>query len=138
MAAIAAMNTHIEEYRRREADRRGPPKCLGNETEGTLVEVLPILGQEGQHIRRSEINSLPGIGAAQLYAVYRTSESTYSDEFFPGGDFGVTFLLEDQVNTVVFQVTEDGIVRIDYHVPPTFEDILKDSEIVLTPTPPSE
>jgi hypothetical protein len=114
----------------------GPPKCLAGETEGTLVDVLPILGPEGGHIRRSEFSSWPGIGAAQLYAAFRTSESTYSDEFFPAGEFGVAFLLPDKASVIVFQVTDDGIVRLDYPAPPSFEDILKDSEIIPGPYPP--
>ena len=114
----------------------GPPKCLAGETEGTLVDVLPILGTEGGHIRRSEFSSWPGIGAAQLYAAFRTSEGTYSDEFFPAGEFGVAFLLPDKASVVVFQVTDDGIVRLDYPATPYFEEILKDSEIILGPYPP--
>lgn len=113
----------------------GPPKCLADETEGTLVDVLPILGPEGGHIRRSEFSSWPGIGAAQLYAAFRTSEGMYSDEFFPAGEFGVAFLLPDKASVVVFQVTEDGIVRLDYPALPSIEDILKDNEIVLGPYP---
>jgi hypothetical protein len=102
------------------------------------VEVLPILGPEGHHMRRSELSSWPGIGAAQFYAAYRTSESAYSDEFFPAGEYGVAFLMPDKANVVVFQVTDDGIVRIDYHVLPSIEEILKASEVIIGPTPPAE
>jgi len=116
----------------------GPPKCLASETEGTPVEVLPILGSEGHHMRRSELSSWPGIGDAQLYAAYQTSESTYSDEFYPAGEYGVAFLMPDKANVVVFQVSDDGIVRIDYTLLPSIEEILKDSEVVVGPTPPSE
>lgn len=35
----------------------GPPKCLPDEAEGALVEVLPFLGAEGNFIRRSDIES---------------------------------------------------------------------------------
>lgn len=114
----------------------GPPKCLATETEDTFVDVLPILGPEGVHIRRSEFSSWPGISAAQLYAAFRTSENTYSDEFFPAGEFSVAFLLQDKVSLIVFQVTDDGIVRIDFPAPPSFEDILKDNEVILGPYPP--
>lgn len=116
----------------------GPPKCLAGEAEGTLVEVLPILGPEGHHIRRSEIGSWPGIGGAQLYAAYRVPESAYSDEFYPTGEYGVAFLMPDKVNVVVFQVTEEGIVRLDYHALPSFEEMLNASEVVLGPYPPPE
>ena len=116
----------------------GPPKCIADETEGTLVDVLPILGSEGHHIRHSDLSNWAGLGEAQLYAAFRTSESTYSDEFFPAGEFGVVFLLPDQTNGVIFQVTEDGIVRIDLHDLSSIEDILKKSEVVLGPIPLTE
>ena len=114
----------------------GPPKCLAAEKEGTLVEVLPILGPEGGHIRRSEFSSRPGISGAQLYAAFRNSENTYSDEFFPAGEFSVAFLLQDQASLMVFQVTDDGIVRIDFPAPPSLEDILKGKDVILGPYPP--
>lgn len=114
----------------------GPPKCLATEMEGTLVDVLPILGPEGGHIRRSEFSSWSGVGAPQLYAAFRTSERTYSDEFFPAGEFGVAFLLPDKATVVVFQVTDAGIVRVDYPALSSYEDILKDNEVILGPYPP--
>ena len=113
----------------------GPPKCIADETEDTLIDVLPILGSEGHHLRRSDLSDWAGIGPAQLYAAFRTSENTYSDEFFPAGEFGVVFLLPDQANGVVFQVTDEGIVRIDYQALSSIEDILKASEVVLGPIP---
>ena len=118
----------------------GPPKCLPTEREGTLVDVLPVLGSEGGHIRRSEFSSwfgpLAGVGVPQLYAAFRTPKSTYSDEFFPAGEFGVAFLLLDKANVVVFQVTEEGIVRVDYPALSSYDEILKDKEVILGPYPP--
>jgi hypothetical protein len=111
----------------------GPPKCLAGETEGTLVDVLPVLGSEGGHIRRSEFSSWPSIGEAQLYAAFRTSKSAYSDEFFPAGEFGVAFLLSPS-NAVVFQVTDEGIVRLDYPAMP-FEEVLNSNEVIFGPYP---
>jgi hypothetical protein len=116
----------------------GPPKCLDNEAEGTPVEVLPIIGPEGHHIRRSEMSSWPGIDDARLYAAYRTSESTYSDEYFPAGDYAIAFIMPSKVDGVVFQVTQDGIVRMDYQMLSTIDEIVKNSEVILSPTPPSE
>jgi hypothetical protein len=116
----------------------GPPKCLAGEAEGTLVEVLPILGSEGHHTRRLEMSSWPGIGGARLYAAYRTSESTYSDEYFPAGDYAIAFIMPGKVDGVVFQVTQDGIVRMDYQMLSTIDEIVKNSEVILSPTPPSE
>ena len=116
----------------------GAPKCLSAEAEGAPVEVLPILGSEGHHMRRADFSTWAGIGAAQLFAAYRISESTYADEFFPTGDFGVAFLLEDRSNAVVFQVTEQGIVRIDFLTLPALQSILAESEVIYGPIPISE
>jgi hypothetical protein len=116
----------------------GPPKCLAGEAEGTPVEVLPILGSEGHHMRRSEMSSWQGIGDARLYAVYRISESTYSDEDFPAGDYGIAFVMSNKVDGIVFQVTEDVIVRMDYQMLSTIDEIIKNSEVILGPTPASQ
>jgi hypothetical protein len=114
----------------------GAPKCQAGEAEGTLVEVLPVLGPEGHHMRRTELSSWTGIDGAQLYAAFRTPESTYSDEFYPAGEYGVAFLLPDGSNVVVFQVTQDGIVRLDYHVPQTIDQLLEQSEVIIGPASP--
>jgi len=34
----------------------GPPKCRADEGEGTPVEVFPVLGVEGRHVRREDID----------------------------------------------------------------------------------
>lgn len=115
----------------------GAPKCLAGEEEGTVVEVLPFLGPEGHHWRRSELASWQGLRDARLYAAYRTSERTYSDEFYPAGDFGVAFVLPDGVNAVVLQVSDAGIVRVDYTFLDAIDDVLGESEVVLGPIPVS-
>ncbi len=90
------------------------PLCLPGETDGTLVQTLPMLSADLGHLRVNEINSWQGIGKAQLYAVYRTGSYTYSDEFFPAGEYAVAFLPEGSAFVFILQVTQDGIVRIDY------------------------
>jgi hypothetical protein len=115
----------------------GPPKCLTTEEEGTPVEVLPFLTSEGNHMRRAEVGSWPGVGRAQLYAAYKNPERPYPDEFFPEGEYGVAFLLEDETNVVVFQVAEEGILRIDYYPLASFEELLENWEVLLGPLPPS-
>lgn len=115
----------------------GPPQCLPDEVEGTLVEVVPFIGPEGHHIRRSVLETWPGIGEAHLYAAFRTSNSTFTSEEYPAGDYGVAFLLEDQVTVVVFRITEGGIVRVDYTFVDDMNDVLEDSEVLLGPNPPS-
>ncbi len=115
----------------------GPPKCLESEADGTLVEALPVLGSEGGHIRIDEINSWQGIGAARLYAVYRTGSYTYSDEFYPAGEFAVVFIPEDSTGALTLQVTPDGIVRFDHSFGPTTEQLYKEhpSDFILGPLP---
>jgi hypothetical protein len=114
----------------------GPPKCTGSDAEGDIVEVLPILGPEGHHMRRSDFSSWPGLAGAELYAVYHTNEETYSDEFFPAGEYGIAFLMPDTSQVVVFQVSEGGVVRIDYHAQPTLDEILRESEVITGPNQP--
>jgi len=120
------------------------PLCLQGETDGTLVQTLPMLSSDLGHLTIDEINSWQGIGEAQLYAVYRTGSYTYSDEFFPAGEFAVAFLPDGSAFVFILQVTRDGIVRIDYcgvHVDicpgSTIEEILRDHEsaFILGPLP---
>jgi len=44
----------------------GPPPCREGEAEGTLVEVLPILGPEGTYLWKDEISNWPGLDVAGL------------------------------------------------------------------------
>ena len=120
------------------------PFCLQGETDGTLVQTMPMLSSDLGHLRIDEINSWQGIGEAQLYAVYRTGSYTYSDEFFPAGEFAVAFLPEGSAFVFILQVTRDGIVRIDYcgvhdDICPgsTIEEIFQEheSEFILGPLP---
>jgi hypothetical protein len=111
----------------------GPPKCLPTEAEGTPVEALPILGSEGQHLRRDDFGSWPGIGSSRLHAVVRVEPPAVADEFFPPGDYAVAFLQEDGVNVVVFQITDEGIVRMDYHPRALFDETLDGANVILAP-----
>ena len=111
----------------------GPPKCLPSETEGTPVEAIPILGPEGQHLRRADSGSWPGIGAASLYAVVRVEPPAVADEFFPSGDYSVAFLQGDGASVVAFQITEEGIVRVDYHPRALYDERLARADVLVGP-----
>jgi len=120
------------------------PLCLQGETYGALVQTMPMLSADLGHLRINEINAWQGIGEVQLYAVYRTGSYTYSDEFFPAGEYAVAFIPEGSAFVFILQVTRDGIVRIDYcgvhyDICPgaTIEEILQDheSEFILGPFP---
>jgi len=101
-----------------------------------------MLSSDLGHLTIDEINAWKGIGEAQLYAVYRTGSYTYSDEFFSAGEFAVVFLPEESDFAFILQVTQDGIVRIDYcrvHLDicqgSTIDEIFKEheSEFILGP-----
>jgi hypothetical protein len=91
----------------------GPPKCLDGENEGTIVSVFPFLGSEGSFLHLENLDVWTGIDVTHLYAVYGNSESVYSDENFPSGEFAVLFLSEDHFPATVMQITNGQIVRID-------------------------
>jgi len=91
----------------------GPPPCRDGEAEGTLVEVLPGLSSEGYYLYKDEISNWPGLDVAGLYAVYQVSESAYSDENFPKGDYAMILVGKENQPGIVLHITDAGIVRID-------------------------
>ena len=93
----------------------GPPKCTADEQDGTVVEVVPFLGPEGHHLRRVEFENWEGPDVLGLLAVYRTSSGTYTDPAYPGGDFGLVFLLSSDAEVLTLQVRDGLIIRYDYH-----------------------
>ncbi len=106
----------------------GPPKCLPGESEGTLVQALPVLGTEGGHVREVELDQWERIGAARLVAVYKTNPATYADEFFPAGEFAVVLLPADSQGLLTLQVTPEGIVRFDHAFGPTLHQLFSEHE----------
>ncbi len=92
----------------------GPPKCEADETEGTLVEVFPILGPEGGHVRRAGIDRVFPLGKKGLHAVYRVSEDAYEEDYWPAGEYGIVFASDPYPSVVTLLVDERGIVRIVY------------------------
>lgn len=91
------------------------PLCAEGEADGTLVQTLPILSSDLGHHRKDQIHAgWPAMCDARLYAVYRTGPYSYSDEFYPAGEYAVAFLTEGSIFATIFQVTREGIVRIDY------------------------
>ena len=111
----------------------GPPPCREGEAEGKLVKVLPILGPEGTYLWKDEVSNWQGLDVVGLYAVYEVSESAYSDENFSKGNYGIILVGEVNDLNVVLQVTDAGIVRIDY--PTALDEILeRDAErVILAP-----
>lgn len=91
----------------------GPPKCQDGEAEGTPVEVLPFLGSEGHFLRKADVSNFPGVNVTGLYAVYKLSDSAYSEEAYPVGEYAVMFTGDENQPGIVIQI-RDGVVRIDY------------------------
>ena len=116
----------------------GPPPCQEGEAEGTLVEALPILGSEGGHLRKEDIQDSFVLDVTGLYAVYRVSEQVFSDANYPKGDYGVILIGTDNSSNVVLQIKEGGILRIDFVMndsPDALRNILERdvSEVILAP-----
>ena len=111
----------------------GPPPCRAGEAEETIVEVLPILGPEGSYLWKDEISSWTGPEAAGLFAIYQVSDSVFSDENYPRGDYGIILVGDENTSNIVLHVRNGSIVRIDY--PSALGEILaRDaSKITLSP-----
>ena len=113
----------------------GPPKCQESEAEGALVTGLPLIGPEGGFIRESDLANLIFMEALGIYAVYSVSDSAYSEDAYPAGEYAVMFATGVDQIYVVYQIRE-GIVRIDTLFSPSSRDtvIQRDSsELILAP-----
>ncbi len=113
----------------------GPPKCREGEAEGALVNVLPFLGPEGSFIYESDLSNFLPMKALGIYAMYSVSDSAYSEEASPAGEYAVMFATEEDQIFIVYQIRE-GIVRIDTVFSPSIRDTVIQhdaSEMVLAP-----
>ena len=116
----------------------GPPKCREGEAEGTSVEVLPFMGEEGSFIHKDEIENWQGIEVSDLYAIYRVSEDVEFEKYYPAGDIAVIFVAPENRPAVSLRISEGGIVRVDHIFdtsPQSLEAILQweASELILAP-----
>jgi hypothetical protein len=114
----------------------GPPPCREGESEGTLVDVLPVIGAEGGHLRREEMQSWPGLIETELVAAYRLSDQVFADANYPAGEFGLLFSGEMAAEAITVHVRDGGIVRIDHHMGASLEEIVQREagEMILEPT----
>ncbi|HNN13410.1 MAG TPA: hypothetical protein PKL78_07625 [Anaerolineales bacterium] len=113
----------------------GPPKCGEGEAEGTLVTGLPLIGPEGSFMRESDLANLTFMEALGIYAVYSVSDSAYSEEAYPAGEYTVMFVTGVDQIYVAYQVRA-GIVRMDTLFSTSSRDtvIQRDaSELILAP-----
>ena len=116
----------------------GPPQCRAGEAENTPVEVLPALFSEGSYFRKDEISNWQGLDAKSLYAVFKISESAYSDAYYPAGEYGIALIRADG-SSVILRVAGGSIVRVDYPAGPTFDMLdailARDTSEMLLPPP---
>lgn len=106
----------------------GPPKCQENEADGAVIEVFPFLGTEGSFLRKAEMSNFPGLNVAGLYAIYKMAKSAYSTDAYPAGEYAIMFVGVQNQTMVVLQISDGGIVRMDYHdavSDSSFAEILK-------------
>jgi len=115
----------------------GPPKCQAGEAEGTLLEVLPILGSEGHHARRESIDQALSFHVKGLYAIHLIPEDVWQDESFPAGEYGVVVVLADNPFPMTVHVKEGGIIRLDYHLGKTPIEVIEEREGELILPPPT-
>ncbi len=102
----------------------GPPKCLEGEQDGTVVEAFPILDSEAHFLRKADLESWNGLDVSALFAVYEVSDSAYSDENYPAGQYALVFIAADQVTSWTLQVDQGNIIRMDhgFELPPSIPD----------------
>lgn len=122
----------------------GPPACDQDQPEGTEVDVVPLIGCEGEHIRESNAETIMGRWlegtTAEVYAV-ATLVTEGQDELYPEGDYVVVVSLEREdvgPEAFAFGLNEDGgIVSTGPRCQATAADILDQSAVdtVLVPPP---
>jgi hypothetical protein len=113
----------------------GPPKCQAGESDGTVVEVFPILGQEGEFLRREAIDSRLDFAVQGLYAVYRIRGDAYQEAYWPAGEYGVVFLDRREGLPITAHVSEGGMVRLDLQRWPGAVLVARDAGELLLPPP---
>ena len=112
----------------------GPPKCLSWERDGAPVEVFPVLGQEGEFVRRDGIARRLDFAVRGLYAVYRVPADAYREQYWPAGDYGIVFIDQREGLTVVAHAAGAAIVRLDFLRWPPAVVVARDAgELVLAP-----
>ena len=94
----------------------GPPECLPEEPEGTLVKVFPVSSGEGFYVRSDQIRETLDFEVRGLFAVYRVPVDAYESEGWPAGEYGVVFTSEEGGHPHVITVIVDQgkIVRLDF------------------------
>lgn len=114
----------------------GPPKCKGNEEDGTSIDVFPISYGEGIFIRPGSLKEVFSFSVRGLFAISHVPGDAFKAQYWPAGDYGIAFTSEDDGSPHIITVfVEDGrIVKLgfDYDWPP-FEVVRENSDEFILP-----
>lgn len=116
----------------------GPPKCEGDETEGTEVTAFPVSGGEGTFNRPGNIERAFEFSVQGLYAVYRAPPTIDPAEYWPRGEYALLFdrTVNEFPSPIIALVEGGRIVRLGYQfgmgAEEYFSSIAAD-QVLLTP-----
>lgn len=119
----------------------GPPRCPEGMPEGTVVDVLPILGPEGVQATADDMQEIMNnLHVKGLYAVYRVTPGPVVDPLYPTGDYAMLFDrdMNDLPMPLVLQVRDGHVVRMDFPVGIPPEDMLGEVPVEQVLISPSE
>ena len=115
----------------------GPQSCIGEEKDGTMVDVFPVSSGEGFFYRHDRIREIFNFSVHGLFAVYRVPEDVFQADYWPSGEYGLVFTSEDGGKPhIIIVLTENGqIVRLGFYYNwPPFEIVNEMSdEFILDP-----
>lgn len=105
----------------------GPPKCEPDQTEGTLIQYLPMLGPgEGVTVLPEDLDHSLDFQVETLYAVSQRANQPIRDVYYPPGEYGLFFADGEKDGIIQFVLvhvnTAGQIVRLDYLACPVDEE----------------
>lgn len=118
----------------------GPPPCPEGITEGTALEVFPTFSSHGTLASRAEMTNMLAatLQVKNLHAIYRETPNPNAEPYYQPGEYAMLFEreLNDMPLPIVLQVTGGRIVRIDYHIGISPEEMLKEiplENVIISP-----
>lgn len=114
-----------------------PPRCPEGVSEGTPVQVFPILGAEGSFIKPDEMEQfLVSSSLNKLYAVSRVTNNPNLEPYYPLGEYAMLFERHSGHDPVTLRVQAGKIVRMNFHMGISAADLLKEvpvEQVLLSP-----
>jgi ABC-type glycerol-3-phosphate transport system substrate-binding protein len=102
------------------------------------VQVFPVSGSEASYPRREQIGLTLDFVVKDLYAVVRQSAPALPEAYWPSGEYGLLFDRDENGYPVpITAVIQDGmLVRLDYHIGTTVEQVLNSIPVAQVILPP--